>query len=270
MWSRNTARSSRTHSGRSHAGSRSSSSAAVCRACSRASFRSRRRPASTSTRSASRSASSPGSPLSTSPRWSRCGCGATPSPAATLSYSSPPSGIRPPRSAGQLLKEAGLPDGVFNVVQGDKEAVDALLHHPDIAAVCFVGSTPDCASTSTSKAPRRETLFRRSAAPRTTWSSCPMQTSRWRPTPRFGVTAPPASVAWRFPSPSRWAKWRTASSRRSSSASPRSKVGDGLDPASEMGPLVTGEHRDRVASYVENAAAEGATVVVDGRERSRQ
>src|SRR5262249_49157446 len=43
---------------------------------------------------------------------------------------------------GQLLKEAGLPDGVFNVVQGDKEAVDALLHHPDIAAISFVGSTP--------------------------------------------------------------------------------------------------------------------------------
>ena len=44
------------------------------------------------------------------------------------------------------------------------------------------------------------------------------------------------------------------------------KVGDGMDPASEMGPLVTREHRDRVASYVENAPGEGATVVVDGRE----
>jgi acyl-CoA reductase-like NAD-dependent aldehyde dehydrogenase len=43
---------------------------------------------------------------------------------------------------GDWLKEAGLPDGVFNVIQGDKEAVDALLHHPDIAAISFVGSTP--------------------------------------------------------------------------------------------------------------------------------
>ncbi|WP_410734087.1 aldehyde dehydrogenase family protein [Bradyrhizobium sp. sBnM-33] len=40
------------------------------------------------------------------------------------------------------MKEAGLPDGVFNVIQGDKEAVDALLHHPDTAAISFVGSTP--------------------------------------------------------------------------------------------------------------------------------
>jgi malonate-semialdehyde dehydrogenase (acetylating)/methylmalonate-semialdehyde dehydrogenase len=47
---------------------------------------------------------------------------------------------------------------------------------------------------------------------------------------------------------------------------PKVKVGDGMDPASEMGPLVTREHRDKVASYVENAPAEGATVVVDGRE----
>ncbi|HEY4413937.1 MAG TPA: aldehyde dehydrogenase family protein, partial [Gaiellaceae bacterium] len=47
---------------------------------------------------------------------------------------------------------------------------------------------------------------------------------------------------------------------------PKVKVGDGMDPASEMGPLVTGEHRDRVASYVGNATGEGATVVVDGRE----
>ncbi len=44
------------------------------------------------------------------------------------------------------------------------------------------------------------------------------------------------------------------------------KVGDGMDPSSEMGPLVTREHRDRVASYVENAPGEGATVLVDGRE----
>src|SRR4029077_6611226 len=47
---------------------------------------------------------------------------------------------------------------------------------------------------------------------------------------------------------------------------PKVKVGDGMDPSSEMGPLVTREHRDRVASYVENAPGEGATVVVDGRE----
>ena len=69
----------------------------------------------------------------------------------------------------QLLEEAGLPKGVLNVVQGDKEAVDALLAHPDVAAVSFVGSTPS-PSTSIPKGRGTASACRRSAAPRTTWS----------------------------------------------------------------------------------------------------
>ena len=93
--------------------------------------------------SASRSASSPASRRSTSRRWCRCGCAPTRSPAATRSCSSRARRTRRRRcSSPSCWQEAGLPDGVFTVVQGDKEAVDALLDHPDIAAVSFVGSTP--------------------------------------------------------------------------------------------------------------------------------
>ena len=69
----------------------------------------------------------------------------------------------------ELLKQAGLPDGVFNVVQGDKVAVDALLEHPDVKALSFVGSTP-IANTSTRPARSTASACRRSAARRTTWS----------------------------------------------------------------------------------------------------
>ena len=67
----------------------------------------------------------------------------------------------------QLLKDVGLPDGVFNVIHGDKVAVDAILEHPDIAAVSFVGSTP-IARYIYETAPRRGSACRRSAARRTT------------------------------------------------------------------------------------------------------
>ena len=79
----------------------------------------------------------------------------------------------------ELLKEAGLPDGVFNVVHGDKEAVDALLAHPDVRAISFVGSTP-IARTSTRPARGTASACRRWAAPRTTRSSCPTPTCRSR------------------------------------------------------------------------------------------
>ena len=69
----------------------------------------------------------------------------------------------------ELLKQAGLPDGVFNVVQGDKVAVDALLTHPDVKALSFVGSHADRAATSTRPARTTASACRRWAAPRTTW-----------------------------------------------------------------------------------------------------
>ncbi len=166
----------------------------------------------------------------------------------------------------ELLKEAGLPDGVFNVVMGDKVAVDAVLTHPDIAAVSFVGSTPIAKyvyETATSNGKRCQALggaknhmivlpdadidMAADAAVSAAYGSAGERCMAVSQVVAVGDVAQPLIQA---------IKERI----------PKVKVGDGLDPSSEMGPLVTREHRDRVASYVENAPAEGAEVLVDGRD----
>ena len=96
----------------------------------------------------------------------------------------------------RLWAEAGLPDGVFNVLQGDKVAVDALLHSPDVAAISFVGSTPVAEYVYETGTPPAS-ASRPSAAPRTTCWSCPTPTSTRSPTrPSRPATAPPVSAAW--------------------------------------------------------------------------
>ena len=166
----------------------------------------------------------------------------------------------------ELLKEAGLPDGVFNVVMGDKVAVDAVLEHPDVAAVSFVGSTPIARyvyETATSRGKRCQALggaknhmivlpdadveMAADAAVSAAYGSAGERCMAVSMLIAVGDVAEPLLDA---------IKERIA----------KVKVGDGMDPESEMGPLVTKEHRDKVASYVEGAPAEGATVVVDGRE----
>ena len=165
-----------------------------------------------------------------------------------------------------LLKEAGLPDGVFNVVHGDKVAVDAVLDHPDIAAVSFVGSTPIARyvyEAATSKGKRCQALggaknhmivlpdadveMAADAAVSAAYGSAGERCMAVSQVVAVGNVAEPllAAIKERIP---------------------KVKVGDGMDPASEMGPLITKEHRDKVASYVAGAAAEGGTVLVDGRE----
>ncbi len=166
----------------------------------------------------------------------------------------------------ELLKEAGLPDGVFNVVHGDKVAVDAVLEHPDIAAVSFVGSTPIARyvyETATSKGKRCQALggaknhmivlpdadidMAADAAVSAAYGSAGERCMAISQVVAVGHAHGPLVEA---------IKERI----------PKVKVGDGLDPSSEMGPLITEAHRDKVASYVESAPAEGATVLVDGRE----
>src|SRR5438067_5953215 len=166
----------------------------------------------------------------------------------------------------ELLKEAGLPDGVFNVVMGEKVAVDAVLEHPDIQAVSFVGSTPIAKyvyETATSRGKRCQALggaknhmivlpdadidMAADAAVSAAYGSAGERCMAVSQVVAVGDVAQPLIDA---------IKQRI----------PKVKVGDGMDPSSEMGPLVTKEHRDRVASYVENASGEGATVLVDGRE----
>ncbi len=164
----------------------------------------------------------------------------------------------------ELLKEAGLPDGVFNVINGDKVAVDALLGHPDIAAVSFVGSTPIAKyvyETATANGKRCQALggaknhmvvlpdadidMAADAAVSAAYGSAGERCMAVSLLVAVGDVADPLVEA---------IKQRI----------PNVKVGDGMDAASEMGPLITREHRDKVASYI--GADEGATVVVDGRD----
>ena len=128
---------------RSRAASRSSSSPPASRICSKANSARTSAATSTAGRCGSRWASARGSRRSTFRRWCRCGCFRSRSPAATRSSSSRRSAIRRCRCAWRnCLRKPGVPAGVFNVVHGDKEAVDAILAHPGIKAVSFVGSTP--------------------------------------------------------------------------------------------------------------------------------
>ena len=166
----------------------------------------------------------------------------------------------------ELLKEAGLPDGVFNVVHGDKVAVNALLEHPGVAAVSFVGSTPIARyiyETGTKHGKRVQALggaknhmivlpdadvdMAADAAVSAGYGSAGERCMAVSVLVAVGDVADPlvAAIKERLP---------------------KVKVGNGLEADSEMGPLVTREHRDKVASYIESGSEQGATLVADGRE----
>jgi malonate-semialdehyde dehydrogenase (acetylating) / methylmalonate-semialdehyde dehydrogenase len=166
----------------------------------------------------------------------------------------------------ELLKEVGLPDGVFNVVQGDKIAVDRILEHPDIASVSFVGSTPIARyvyETGTKNGKRVQALggaknhmvvlpdadldMAADAAVSAAYGSAGERCMAISVVVAVGDSADPLVDA---------IKQRL----------PKIKVGDGMEASSEMGPLVTREHRDKVASYLDSGPEQGATLVADGRE----
>ena len=223
---------------RSPAASRTSSSPAASRTCSRAATASRPRPASTCTRSASRSAWWPASRRSTSRPWCRCGCSPTPSPAATRSSSSRRE--KDPSASlfmAELLKQAGLPDGVFNVVHGDKVAVDRILEHPDIAAVSFVGSTPIARYIYETGTPQRQAGAgaRRRQEPHGRAARRRPRHGRRRRGQRR-ATARPASAAWPSASWSPSGDVADRSSTPSTSRMPKIKVGPGTEPGQRDGP----------------------------------
>jgi malonate-semialdehyde dehydrogenase (acetylating)/methylmalonate-semialdehyde dehydrogenase len=166
----------------------------------------------------------------------------------------------------ELLKEAGVPDGVFNVVHGDKVAVDAILEHPGISAVSFVGSTPIARyiyETGTKHGKRVQALggaknhmivlpdadieMAADAAVSAGYGSAGERCMAVSVLVAVGDAADPLVDA---------IKQRL----------PNVKVGDGMAPENEMGPLITREHREKVASYLDSGAEQGATVVADGRE----
>jgi len=166
----------------------------------------------------------------------------------------------------ELLKEAGVPDGVFNVVHGDKVAVDALLEHPDVAALSFVGSTPIARyiyETGTRQGKRVQALGgAKNHMIVLPDADIPMAADA-------AVSAAYGSAGERCMAVSVVVAVGAAADLLVSAIQerlPKITVGDGMDPASEMGPLVTEAHRDKVAGYLESSAAQGAKLLADGRE----
>ena len=165
----------------------------------------------------------------------------------------------------ELLSEAGVPDGVFNVLQGDRVAVERLLEHPDIAAVSFVGSTPVAKSiyeTATRNGKRVQALGGAKN------HMVVLPDADIDAAADAAVSAAFGSAGERCMAISVVVAVGGVGDALMDAINERLgkvKIGDGADPASEMGPLVTREHRDRVASYVETGAKEGAKVVADGR-----
>ena len=166
----------------------------------------------------------------------------------------------------ELLQQAGVPDGVFNVIHGDRVAVDALLEHPDVSAISFVGSTPIARyvyETGTRSGKRVQALggaknhmivlpdadvdMAADAAVSAAYGSAGERCMAISQVVAVGGVGDRlvAAIRERLPSIT---------------------VGDGTLEDSQMGPLITREHRDKVASYIDIGREEGAEVVVDGRE----
>ena len=165
----------------------------------------------------------------------------------------------------ELFKEAGLPDGVFNVVHGDKEAVDAILHHPDIKAVSFVGSTPvakyiyeTCAKNGKRVQalggaknhavvlPDADLEFTADALIGAAYGSAGERCMAMSAVVAVGSAADPLIILLEK-------KARAI------------QIGPGDRDGVDMGPLVTQAHRQKVASFIESGISEKARLVVDGR-----
>ena len=164
----------------------------------------------------------------------------------------------------ELLRQAGVPDGIFTVVQGDRVAVDCLLRHPDVKAISFVGSTPVAKAiyeTGTALGKRVQALggaknhmmvmadadveMAADAAVSAAYGSAGERCMAISVVVAVGNIADPLIEAITL--------------RMS-----KIKIGPGAEEGNEMGPLITREHRDKVAAYVAGAKNEGATVTVDG------
>jgi malonate-semialdehyde dehydrogenase (acetylating)/methylmalonate-semialdehyde dehydrogenase len=167
----------------------------------------------------------------------------------------------------ELFKQAGLPDGVFNVVHGDKEAVDAILNHPGIHAVSFVGSTPiakyiyeTCARNGKRVQalggaknhavvlPDADLEFTANALIGAAYGSAGERCMAISAVVAVGASGDPLV-------------------RLLKDKAGKIKVGPGDGEGVEMGPLVTCAHRDKVAGYIDAGVAEGAKLVLDGRNK---
>jgi len=171
-----------------------------------------------------------------------------------------------PLRLAELLTEAGLPDGVLNVINGDREAVDTLLTHPDVAAVSFVGSTPIAEHvyrTASANGKRVQAL----GGAKNHMVVMPDADSGIAANALLGAAY--GSAGERCMAISVAVAVGDAADRlvgRLTEVIGRLKIGAGTAEGVEMGPLVTREHLDRVRGYVDLGVEEGAHLVVDGRE----
>ena len=168
--------------------------------------------------------------------------------------------------AAELFAEAGLPDGVFNVVHGDAAAVELLIDHPDVEAVSFVGSTPVA-----------QHIYERAMANGKRVQALAGAKNHMVVLPDAdmdlaadaAVSAGYGSAGERCMAISVVVTVGDAADRllpRIEQRISALKIGPGLDPGCDMGPLVTEVHRERVTSYIERGVDEGATLLADGRD----
>jgi malonate-semialdehyde dehydrogenase (acetylating)/methylmalonate-semialdehyde dehydrogenase len=166
----------------------------------------------------------------------------------------------------KLWQEAGLPDGVFTVLQGDKVAVDGLIGHPDVAAISFVGSTPIARyiyETGTAAGKRVQALGGAKN------HMLVLPDADIDMAADAAVSAAYGAAGERCMAISVAVAVGDVGDRLVDAIAtrlPKLTVGNGAEPGTDMGPLITAEHRDKVAGYIAAGAGSGATVVVDGRE----
>ena len=164
----------------------------------------------------------------------------------------------------ELFAEAGLPDGVFNVVHGDKVAVDALIEHPDVASISFVGSTPIARYIYENAAKQGKRVQALGGAKN---HMLVLPDADLDLAADAAVNAGFGSAGERCMAISVLVALEPIADELVAKIAERMKglkVGDGLRSC-DMGPLITREHRDKVSGYIDLAAKDGATVVVDGR-----
>jgi malonate-semialdehyde dehydrogenase (acetylating)/methylmalonate-semialdehyde dehydrogenase len=165
----------------------------------------------------------------------------------------------------ELLGSAGAPDGVLNVVQGDREAVDALLAHPEVEAVSFVGSTAVARHVYATAASHGKRVQALGGAKN---HMIVLPDADLDQAADAAIGAAYGSAGERCMAVSVVVAVEPSGDAFVARLAERARalrIGDGALPGIEMGPLVTRDHRDRVADYVARGVAEGAELVVDGR-----
>ena len=169
------------------------------------------------------------------------------------------------------LTEAGLPDGVFNVIQGDKVAVDGLLNHPDVKSISFVGSTPIARyiyTTGTSTGKRVQAL----GGAKNHMVIMPDADLDMAANAVMGAAYGSAgercmAISVAVPVTDKVAD---ALIKKLTPKIEALKIGPSVDPEAEMGPLITSEHLAKVTGFINTGVEEGAKLVVDGRDRKSE